>query len=297
MLNDILQNKKMQDSSLQMLKNKKIFISKTGMTVEEIENQKLLINVLGGLYFNHFHEGLINMVVMKKPSSLLAESIMNVYNQIQLVNIEYFKDCLLYKKELPAVEYSFHNLDLLIKNSYLLDKRSSLFNDQSAVKFGIENNSRPNESRFSSHQKSFKIKNDGFNYPSGSMRNSGGLGTNLTNQFSNLSRSGTVNIMKDENQIDERMINNSMSIQFKSMKDQSQKSLADVPFKSFLFEKCLFYFYSKDVSTLKYKKLILEHSGSIVKKYQSLTKKQLMGRDFFFICNDGFDYSEVFFHS
>ena len=42
-----------------------------------------------------------------------------------------------------------------------------------------------------------------------------------------------------------------------------------------------------------FKKKILEHSGSIVKNYNSLTRSQLSGRDFFMIFGDGFVYKEV----
>ena len=144
-----------------------------------------------------------------------------------------------------------------------------------------------NETGFSNAESKFFSGKDKFNHPSEDTRlRKNNLGTNMTNHFSNMSKSS--NRWGDDSRL-----NGSSNTQFKSMKEDSQKTIIEVPFKSFLFEKCLFYFYAKDIETLMFKKKILEHSGSIVKNYNSLTRSQLSGRDFFMIFGDGFVYKEV----
>lgn len=298
MLDEIILKKTMQEPVLNLLTGQRVFISKTGMTSDEVKIQKMLVNVLGGLYFHHFHEGLVNMVVVKKPNSLLAESIVNVYHQLELVNVDYFKDCLLYKRRLPVEEYSFHDLDLLIKSSYLLEKRDDAADENSRFlaatqgeRFGFE------EMGHSNFEKQQSSRNESFFYPSrGPRPTESSMGHNMTNYYSNSRvHNPGAGLMKEASQgkFEDSVQNNSTSFQFKSMRDQSQKSLIDVPFKSFLFEKCLFYFYDKKHEAFKFKKMVLEHSGSIVKNYKSLTSKQISGRDFFMIFDDGFDYREV----
>jgi hypothetical protein len=87
--------------------------------------------------------------------------------------------------------------------------------------------------------------------------------------------------------------NNSMNTRFKSMKDCSQKSNHELPFKSFLFEKCLFYFEDNNRKSLDFKKKVLEHSGSIVKNCANLKSSQLVNRDFFLVLDDGFQEQSV----
>lgn len=283
MLKDILMTRRLKDPSLDMFRNTKIHICRQGMSLQEIESQRLLINALGGLYLHQFHVGLVDLVIVSKPTSQLAESIMQVYNQVRLINTNYLKDCLLYKRKLPEEEYCFHDLDLLIKNSYLLDKRPSIHT------FKSDRQTQDTSARMNSQNNQSMTGTNGFNHPNRGVSNSGSrLGGNSTSYF--LNRPGQLSNQRDS-LADESQRNQSMH--YKTMGSQSQNTLIDVPFKSFLFEKCLFYFDSKNVETFMYKKKVLEHSGSIVKNYGTLTIKQLTGRDFFFIYSDGFDFPEV----
>ena len=306
MLKDLICQKKLEDPYLATLKGRQVYLHSPGLSLDEIELQKLIINLLGGFYFHQFHPGLTDMVILQKPTALLAESVKDVYTEVDFINTDYLKDCLLYKRAIPFEEYTFHDKKQLFSHQTLLTKRDRF--SENSKNFSMSQRLSYHSQRDSQitgiGQPFFTQKfpgstcNENFNEPLQNLPRDSGYElktNNCSNNLSNSKANNTSNIMKEINDhLGNRSTNNSsICNRFKSLKETSQNSFTDVPFKSFLFEKCLFYFFEKNMNAFDFKKKVLEHSGSIVKNYASLQSKQLIGRDFFIILKDGFDDKKV----
>lgn len=281
MLCGLLRKKRLADPALNLLQGKNIYLSPGGMTPAELRLQRHLINLLGGFFFSTFIPGLTDTVIAKKVTSALGEAVSDCYSQVDFISLDYLKDCLLYKRILPTHEYRFRDLKKRIEAARAAQEELAAEQAQrqgNAPYSQITPLTMGGGPSVSNEQKFFSQR---YHTETGkSQRSQSGFFPALGSAL-------------DSNSVQTQSVNT----RFKNFRDANQsQSKRDVDFKSFLFEKCLFYFFQKDFDSFEFKKKVLEHSGSIVKEYANLKPRQLAGRDFFIVSKDGFDENDVCFY-